>query len=738
MTNQIKEATAANEQWSSLILDTIKDIVFLLAVESENNYRFLFINPPFLAVTGLREEQILGKRVQEVLPETAHALVLGQYETAIRERRAVEWQETSVYPSGERIGEVRVIPYLDEQRRCTHLLGTVHDITALQRAQERSEQLFSLSAVLGQAVTTAQVAEAIIQAALPIFQARVGLVALLSEDGTRLVCEQIVGVPPAEAEAWRSFPADAPLPLADAVRERRLVVLLSEEAHDAAYPEMADKRTVAGTGALIAVPLLVGERCLGGIGLICPPERCRDAEQQTFLWTLAGQCALSLERARLYDRERSAESALRESEQRLRLALEGGNLASWHWDLATGAVDWPPKTRVLFGLPPDALIPPEHFLKLLHPDERQRVDAAMHRAIDGGPDYDVEYRIVWPDGSLHWIASRGRVYRDEHGQPTSMEGVVQNIDARRGAEETLRESEARYRTLVDATAQIVWTNTSAGKMNGSNAAWSEFTGQTEQEYQGYGWARAVHPDDAQPTVDAWQEAVAARRTFLFEHRLRRRDGVYRTFSVRAVPVPAADGTIREWVGVHTDVTERRALEEARENFQTQQRVFLRDILSSVTEGKLLLASGPTDLPAPLMPVGEPIPLTQERGLSELRLRIHQATKDAGHPEKRRQDLLTAANEAGMNAIVHAGGGSGRVLAGANGTLQVWVEDKGRGITVENLPKATLARGFSTKATLGHGLKMMLETADRLYLLTDPTGTTVVLEQEQDTPLPPWL
>ena len=92
----------------------------------------------------------------------------------------------------------------------------------------------------------------------------------------------------------------------------------------------------------------------------------------------------------------------------------------------------------------------------------------------------------------------------------------------------------------------------------------------------------------------------------------------------------------------------------------------------------------------------------------------------------------------MNAIVHAGEGTANVAVGETGTVQVRVEDHGSGITLENLPKATLARGFSTKATLGHGIKMILETADHLYLLTGPTGTTVVLEQEQHRPQPDWL
>ncbi len=309
----------ASEQRLSLILDNVQDIVFLLEVGPEETYRFLFVNPPFLTATGLRAEQIIGRRIQEVIPAPAHPLVLGKYAEAILERRPVEWQETSVYPSGERTGEARVVPLFDDQGYCKNLLGTVHDITALRQAQERSEQIFSLSAALGEAITTMQVAEVIIQAALPIFQAGMGLVALLSEDGRQFHCERIVGVPPAEADLWRSFPADARLPLADAVRERRLVVLSSDEAHDAAYPEMAGVRPVAGDGALVAVPLLIGERCIGGIGLICPPERCRDEEQKTFLWTLASQCALALERARLYDAERRArEEALAEVAERRR------------------------------------------------------------------------------------------------------------------------------------------------------------------------------------------------------------------------------------------------------------------------------------------------------------------------------------------------------------------------------------------------------------------------------------
>ena len=124
------------------------------------------------------------------------------------------------------------------------------------------------------------------------------------------------------------------------------------------------------------------------------------------------------------------------------------------------------------------------------------------------------------------------------------------------AETALRGSEARFRAAVSAVSSLIWTNNARGEMEGEQPGWSGFTGQTREELQGYGWAQAVHPDDAQPTLDAWKQAVAEKRMFEFEHRVRRHDGAWRVCSVRAVPVNET-GEIREWVGVHTDITERK-------------------------------------------------------------------------------------------------------------------------------------------------------------------------------------
>lgn len=125
----------------------------------------------------------------------------------------------------------------------------------------------------------------------------------------------------------------------------------------------------------------------------------------------------------------------------------------------------------------------------------------------------------------------------------------------------LQRSEARFRAAVEAVQGILWTNDATGQMRGEQPGWAALTGQTLEQYTGYGWSSAVHPDDAAATIKAWEKAVADKSVFVFEHRLRRRDGAWRHFSIRAVPIFDDMGCISEWVGVHTDVTEQKAAEQ---------------------------------------------------------------------------------------------------------------------------------------------------------------------------------
>ncbi len=184
------------------------------------------------------------------------------------------------------------------------------------------------------------------------------------------------------------------------------------------------------------------------------------------------------------------------------------------------------------------------------------------------------------------------------------------------------------------------------------------------------------------------------------------------------------------------ITDRERL--LRESQQTvrQQQGFLRDVLSSVTEGRLTLCLSGDDLPPPLAPFAGPITLGGG-GIRDLRRQTVSACRAAGITGTRGDDLETAVGEAGMNAVVHSEDGCGFVSLDEHGTVQVRVEDVGGGIPLAELPKATLRRGYSTAGTMGHGFKMILTTADRVFLLTGPAGTTIVLEQDRIAPLDGW-
>ena len=148
--------------------------------------------------------------------------------------------------------------------------------------------------------------------------------------------------------------------------------------------------------------------------------------------------------------------------------------------------------------------------------------------------------------------------------------------------------------------------------------------------------------------------------------------------------------------IKVEAENARLLAEAELNV-LRQRAFLRDVLASVTDGRLQLCDTPEDLPRPLPFRSDPVRLTATDGLRQLRHEALVAAGAVGLPDERGYDLVLAVGEAGMNAVVHAEAGIGQVFwDNEQQSVQVRIEDQGEGIAVENLPHATLKRGYSTK------------------------------------------
>ncbi len=160
---------------------------------------------------------------------------------------------------------------------------------------------------------------------------------------------------------------------------------------------------------------------------------------------------------------------------------------------------------------------------------------------------------------------------DAEGRVSGLYLLAFDVEDRARREEELDRSNGRFRAAMMAMHGVLWTNDAQGRMLGEQSGWGALTGQTQAQYQGYGWTQALHPDDVAPTVAAWERSVATLTAFEFEHRVRRHDHAWRTFAVRALPILGMDGEVVEWVGVHTDITDQREAEWA----LTEQASLLR-------------------------------------------------------------------------------------------------------------------------------------------------------------------
>ncbi len=255
-------------------------------------------------------------------------------------------------------------------------------------------------------------------------------------------------------------------------------------------------------------------------------------------------------------------SALRLSESRLQLAAAALRSYVYDWDLATGAIWRSGAFEEMTGFDAgDPGIDVEFWRSRLHPDDVRMLEEARHAAIDSGQArFNVEYRVRHRDGHYIWVWDHSVAVRDEAGRVARLVGNVAEISARKLAEERLKASERRFKAAVSATADIVWTADPAGAMDPLQEGWAAFTGQQSESWASEGWLTALHPDDVEDARLHWRYAVARGEPFASENRVRRHDGVYRTFVIRATPVLDDSGTVTEWIGVHRDVTDQRGLE----------------------------------------------------------------------------------------------------------------------------------------------------------------------------------
>jgi PAS domain S-box-containing protein len=256
-------------------------------------------------------------------------------------------------------------------------------------------------------------------------------------------------------------------------------------------------------------------------------------------------------------------SAWRTDELHLRLALDAAHAGTFDLDVAGDEL---PKVteglRRLFGFKDGEEPVIADYVQRVHPADRSRVAAVIQQSIDTAQGHYVEYRIGDEDPGEIWVASHADVVRGADGRAARLIGFVMDISERKRAEEALRVSEARFRALADSMPQLVWTANAQGELNYYNARASEYGGIERLPDGTWRWKAILHPEDREPTMSAWAEAVATRRPYACEHRTQMADGSFRWHISRAQFVPDEHGGT--WFGTATDIHERKTAEAALE------------------------------------------------------------------------------------------------------------------------------------------------------------------------------
>jgi PAS domain S-box-containing protein len=202
--------------------------------------------------------------------------------------------------------------------------------------------------------------------------------------------------------------------------------------------------------------------------------------------------------------ERRADEALRASEERLRLAQQAACIGTFEWNIETGLNTWTPQLEEIYGLPPGGFGGTQTaFENLVHPDDRAGVIELNNRALKTGNPTEGEWRVVWPDGSVHWIAGRWQVFLNESGEPLRMVGVNGDVTQRKRVEEALRESEERFRLAAQAGKVYAYENHLPTETVVRSPEYAKILGLTEPErftYQQF--LDGIHPADRARFLEA--------------------------------------------------------------------------------------------------------------------------------------------------------------------------------------------------------------------------------------------
>jgi PAS domain S-box-containing protein len=283
----------------------------------------------------------------------------------------------------------------------------------------------------------------------------------------------------------------------------------------------------------------------------------------------------AIDRFALMRQLRERESTIRESETRLRLALEASNTGLWTWDLRSQAVTWSPEVYPIMGIAEGEFeLTSGAFFRLVHPEDSERVQELVQAAIQRGGLYECEFRIVRPSGEVVWVENRGRARYRACGEPISMVGTVTDVSARRETDEVLRRREFELRALAENTPDIYTRFDRELRHVFVNAAVERTTGRPRESFLGKTNRELGMPSEL---CDHWDGALRSvfetglPQSITFEYECA--DGKHH-FAARLIPEITSEAGIAHVLVVTHDVTDRERYEQELRDASQRKNEFL--------------------------------------------------------------------------------------------------------------------------------------------------------------------
>jgi len=266
--------------------------------------------------------------------------------------------------------------------------------------------------------------------------------------------------------------------------------------------------------------------------------------------------------ARDITERKQAEEMLRASEERLRLALGAAHIGTFEWNIRTGVNTWTPALEALYGLPPGGFGGTQTaFENLVHPDDRARVIELVEGALKTGHSTRGEWRVVWPDGSIHWLAGRWQVFRNESGEPSRMIGVNGDVTERKLAEEALRETEQRLRLATQVSRMYAYDWDVKTDVVVRSSEHSRILGLTEPLRSQQQFVDKIHPDDRAKFFAAIAGLTPENPTGEVTYRALASDGTLVWLKSNGRGFFDGQGKMLRVIGMVADVTDIKRAEE---------------------------------------------------------------------------------------------------------------------------------------------------------------------------------